>query len=1137
MPSLEDIRKFNTRLVSLGDEPAVVAEWGEELEDVPEPEEGMDEELSNLLDDDLDSDTPPDFNDLLNEEAESPLDFDDPFDVVDSAPADEQPADDLSDGDDSSESDEPFDLDDSFDLDDAFGTDDGSEADDTFATDDTFGTDDTIETDDTFGTDDTNALMEGFSDDLAEDDESEVDATADNDDFEMPEDDLFGSPGDAPSSSDDSSDEIEDDFALPEGLLGEEPDVPQESTFESDDDFSFDDVPEAADADDDIDSFDDLSFDDDASEPDSPTEDVEELAAPDDGLDELEDAGEDDFELPDEFSDFGDTDFDDTDFGDTAPDAEFALPDTEPAVEESSGEDDDPLADGNGFDLSDEDDFGLPEGGFSLDDDHEPESSGDNDEFGGFEISDDDDFSFDAPPVVPGDESAANESAAPLEDIEEDQLDEFSLGDFGAEFGVLDEAGPSDEELNPAINVPDIAAAAPGPTNAPGDFQLSDQEFSALKSTLATFPLNLKLAVEQLIGEAKGTTEQVEKLCRMLVAGKGAADVATYVGRITGKQIRIPRGYEKQTGIEFEQERNSFAYQFRENVWPVLRLVGIALILLTGLGVAGYNFVYRPLLARSLYADGIEYIENDQYTLGNETFSRAWEVWPQTSWYYEYAETFISERQYTLAQEKYQELLFGRSDEEQDAANAALAAGQYEAILRVREPEKQGILDYATLESDILGNYPRAERLLQLILVEDVADYEGRLALGDNYLNWAEEDPSRFEQARLSYARLMERYGQTDELLFRMMRYFIRTDNLEQALVLKDVFQNDPDAQIEPAIYTELAGYLIDQDQISGVEDVLFRVLDTDNTLPEVHYQLARYYREIQALGEEALALQTADTLLSQAEPFTPVRRGMLIDTLTRIGENEYRVGAYLDAQERFGEAIELYEEGIRRRVLSPDPTYARAYSRLGDIFYYVGREFESALAQYDNAEQNGYDTSDQDYRQGFVHYRLGEVDDALGEFREAERDPAAVTNALLWSMANTHYRRENYFAAEAFYDELLDRVELQRDRIRTLLLDEDPTHQSIIEYLYKGYNNIGVAYYRLSQQNPQDAALYSDSLVALTRSTEIAENYQRDPDTLSRTEAVDLAYLNQREALFPTPNYEMQIYNDIPEDLDDLLF
>jgi hypothetical protein len=995
MPALEDIRKFNTRLVSLGDEPAVVSEWGEELEDVPEPDEGMDEDLSSLLSEEgpPDDQGAPSFEELLNEEADSPVDFDDTFAV-----------------------DEP-------------------EGEDPAAVDDPFGAD-------------TSALMEGLSD---------------------------------------------DEFALPDEFA--DLDAPELDEADAQDEFAMpDDEPVAEEL---------------------PPED-EEPAAEDD-------AAEDDAAGLDEFGDL-----DDDLFGteESVDPPEAPAEQAEPAEELE-----------NGFDLSDDEEFDLPDGGFSLDD--EESGSGGEDEFGGFDLSDDEEFTFEAPPVVPGDESEGPAAApsADEDEFDEDDLDEFSLGDFGAEFGVLDDGGPSEEDLNPAINVPDVAAAAPSQGRAPGDFRLGDQEFDALKSTLATLPLNLKLETERIVAESDGTTEQVEKLCRMLVDGKSPADIAAYVGKITGKQIRIPRGYEKQTGVAFEQERNSFAYQFRENIWPVLRLVGIALILITGLGIAGYNFVYRPLYARSLYTDGLEFIENDQYTLGNQTFGRAWAVWPDTRWYYEYAEAFIDERQYTLAQQKYEELLFGRTPEEREAANNALAAGNYEAIVRVREPEKQGILDYAALESEILGNYPRAEQLLQLILFDDVTDYEARLALGDNYMNWAAEEPARYEQARLAYARLMERFGQTDELLFRMLRYFIRTDNLEQALVLKEAFQNDPRAEIDPQIYAELAGYLIDQNQLADVEDVLFRVLDIDNTIPEVHYQLARYYREIQAVGEEQLALNTARTLLSELQPLPSRERGMLIDTHTRIGENQYAVGAYLDAQESFTEAITLFEEGLRRRVLEPTPVYARAYSRLGDIFYYVGREFRQALAQFDSAEQYGYDTPDQDYRQGFVHYRLGELEDALDEFREAEADPAALTNALLWALANTHHRRENYFAAQAFYGELLDRVEFQRDRIRTLLLDEDPTHRSVIEYLYKGYNNLGVALYRLSQQNPTDAQFYSDGLVALTRSTELAENYQRDPDTLARTEGVDLAFLNQREALFPTPQFEMQIYNDIPEDLDDLLF
>ena len=45
------------------------------------------------------------------------------------------------------------------------------------------------------------------------------------------------------------------------------------------------------------------------------------------------------------------------------------------------------------------------------------------------------------------------------------------------------------------------------------------------------------------------------------------------------------------------------------------------------------------------------------------------------------------------------------------------------------------------------------------------------------------------------------------------------------------------------------------------------------------------------------------------------------------------------------------------------------------------------------------------------------------------------------------------------------------------------------------------------------------------------------DPDTLVRSSAVNLPYLNQRGILYPTPEYSLQIFTELPEDLDDLVF
>ena len=45
-----------------------------------------------------------------------------------------------------------------------------------------------------------------------------------------------------------------------------------------------------------------------------------------------------------------------------------------------------------------------------------------------------------------------------------------------------------------------------------------------------------------------------------------------------------------------------------------------------------------------------------------------------------------------------------------------------------------------------------------------------------------------------------------------------------------------------------------------------------------------------------------------------------------------------------------------------------------------------------------------------------------------------------------------------------------------------------------------------------------------------------RDQETMERGSAVNLGYLNQRAMLFPVENYDLQIYRDIPLDLETLI-
>ena len=173
----------------------------------------------------------------------------------------------------------------------------------------------------------------------------------------------------------------------------------------------------------------------------------------------------------------------------------------------------------------------------------------------------------------------------------------------------------------------------------------------------------------------------------LLVEGASAQEIATLVGRITGKRIRVPLGYEKKTGVAFEAERRTFGYALRENIFPLVRVLVLTALAGGILAFFGYRFIYRPLYAYANYRAGYAQIANDRFTLANERFDRAVSVWPVKSWFYRYAEGFAARRQYVLAEEKYDQLL-----------------GRYHL-------DRKAILDYANMESTKLADYEKADRL------------------------------------------------------------------------------------------------------------------------------------------------------------------------------------------------------------------------------------------------------------------------------------------------------------------------------------------------------------------------------------------------------------------------------------------
>ncbi len=773
-----------------------------------------------------------------------------------------------------------------------------------------------------------------------------------------------------------------------------------------------------------------------------------------------------------------------------------------------------------------------------------------------------------APEAVPGEQAEAGEApaAAPggipaaaaepaMENLGEESLgdinlDEFSLPESAEQFGMPplqpEEPAPKPTRLRkerpaPEPKRPRPAPRMPAPPAPPtpetgygeGEAELTPEQFARLKKTLESLPRNLKIAVQDLIGQGTVTGADLTALIGLLLRGATAQEIATLAGRISGKRIRIPAGYEKKSGVAFEAEQRTFAYAFRENFLPLLRVVLITMLAGGLFGYLGYNYVYRPLSASTNYRVGYAQIANDRFALANERFDRATRIWPMKKWYYRYAEGFAAKRQYVLAEKKYDELL------------------------KEYPGDKKGILDYARMESTRLADYQKADTLLKLILDKRMYDYEAMLAAGDNNLEWAEQVREKYEGARLAYATLIERYGAKDELLLRMLRLFIRTNNGDEVERLRAFYASRPEVKIDAAVFAELGGYLLDHRRLDFVQDVLFRADTVQPGLYLVHYNLARYYRLVQNQQDEKKALDVTVRFLDRTkstDALTRARLAVEIDTHARLGEYSYRTREYITAEKELQTAIRLVEQNQGMKLIGRERMFGRPYAALGDLYYYIQGDLALAAQQYQNAIDNGYTSAELVYKIGFTQYARQDFKAALGSFAAAENaslyprddeEPAPAAEAapalpqsipgmppqnLLYALGVTFFQRGDYFAAQGYFLTLLDRLSLRRANLGILHPEDKPEDRALMEAMVKVNNNLGVTMIRLAERMG-DRKKRSEGMVYLSMGDQLDGALASSPGASVRTPEGSVPFLNMRDALRPVPARELQIFKALPRD------
>jgi len=734
--------------------------------------------------------------------------------------------------------------------------------------------------------------------------------------------------------------------------------------------------------------------------------------------------------------------------------------------------------------------------------------------------------SMEAPKGEEAEKEEAEKEAGELEEISVDELggEEFSLGDFGAEFGILEAEEKKEEE--PSINIPAGAAEVIAAVAEEEEFSLSDEEFDRFKKTLSDLPLNLRRAIEEVIGGNKASDEDQIKLIRYLLAGENLSTIASFTGRLLGRPLKVPKGYEKRTGLAYEAEKETLAYVLREKILPIVRLTLVSAFATAVLFYGAYLYIYRPLYARSLFRQGYALIEADRYREGNGYFDRAYRIWGDKEWYFRYADLFVKKKQYALAQAKYEELL-------------AQYADYIHPRTEIRTERKKdsyferGVLAYGDLESRVLENYEKAEKILKKLLQVDLYHWNGLLSLGDNYIRWAEVDPQKYQDARKTFGTLLQRYGDKDTILFRFLELFILTDEFEEVNRLKEYFEKKEKLEIDVGRYAMLGGYLIDKGKMEDENILLRRAMKGDPQVADVHYQFARLFRATGKARDERIALDRTFSLYQEKETREGLTRKevwKLIDTYRRDGEYRLTRREVLDAERSFQEGIRRYEDALKTGLLKANPTLGLLYVGLGNLYYYEGMKFQEALAQYTKAEASFIHDPEVSYRKGYIQYSFGNYEQAIFEFLKTESKYPEDRN-VLFALATALYQRNDYAAASGYYRYLGEKLTSDRSKVRFLEPHIKPEDRALVLNLMKTYNNLGVTLKRLGDRT-RKPDLTSEALVYLTDAIELHENYSRDRETKVRGETKNLAYLNMRKILNPALPYDLQIYSSIPLDL-----
>ena len=668
------------------------------------------------------------------------------------------------------------------------------------------------------------------------------------------------------------------------------------------------------------------------------------------------------------------------------------------------------------------------------------------------------------------------------------------------------------------VQTPDFSGAVEGDQKPKNTF--TDNEYKRFQKNLESYPLNVRIAIEDLVVKNEFTDDAVFAILEKVYKKAPARQIASELEKMLDITLEVPRDFERRSAEEYEAYKKSLEYQLKNRIIPGAIVSTAAAILLFCIYMISNYFIIKPARANYLYKQGYALLEENQYPQALDSFTEALVYKVKKPWFYKYARGFREHRQYQRA------------------------ANMYETILSFFDHEKQAGMEWAQMEMEDLYDYEETERVLKReVLDYHINDPEAILLLGDNYLEWAtERDPSKFEDAKYQYDLLQEVGDSKLYSLYmsRQMRYYIRTDNLREVLGYKAYFYpiNKKDGLTSKDL-TELSGYLLDKlnselkpaeeplrFEIENVRELLEKAVQLDETNAVALYNLGRYFVSTDSINSVENLLKESIKQFENQDKRSRSETYKFINAYRLLGEEYRRQKEYILAEETYDNGIELYEKEHEESGFESDINVGKLYGDLADLDYFVSGDMDSALHNYTKAVENKNDNASTRYRIGYIEYTNKNYQKALWAFLKSHDFDSNDTHLLL-ALANTFSQSSDNYNARGYYDVLLNKLDALREQYGVLLPQVKAEHGDLVETYMRAANNDGVTLARIADMTG-DSSMNGQAIAKLQESLRAWDALTRNQETMVRLKGSNLAEQNIRYITNPAAGYEPEIYPDI---------